>query len=315
MAVRNLLPGAKVADAAFPNANFPAALEAEGYEAFCGYLSSPTSNGKNWNAQRLGWFWNMGCGMFCEQYETIVLEGYSANNLKLGRQCEAMADSFGVPDNVPMWFAVDTSPFGHFSEIAASFQAYNDTNRRPIYAYCGSQCGEFLMDEGLIEGFHVPSAVSWSATSEPYNGTTVFTYNNGKNRWYLSPLANMRQFNSIDFAGSRIDPNVVLRPTPFWFPSEHDPIEPEEDMALTADDKQWIAATIQQTVFDVVLGLWREPEIHNYLTMHTGDDLNQIAGAVVAALPPPIPGPTGAVGPQGPPGPAPHGVFPAQVTL
>lgn len=223
MAVRMLQPGAKVADAAFPNANFPAQMAAEGIEAFCGYLSSPTDNGKNWDAERLEWFKTAGCGLFCEQYETIVLEGYSANNLKLGRQCQVMADALGAPDDAPLWFAVDTSPFGHFDAIAASFQAYKDTNRRPIYAYCGSQCGEFLMDEGLIEGFHVPSAVSWSATSDSLNGTTVFAYNNGRNRWYLSPLANMLQHNSVDFAGSRIDPNEVLRPTPFWFPGETPP--------------------------------------------------------------------------------------------
>jgi hypothetical protein len=290
MAVRMLQPGAKVADAAFPNANFPAQLAAEGYEAFCGYLSSPTSNGKNWTAQRLAWFVDFGCGMFCEQYETIVLTGYSAANLALGRQCQAMADSFGVPDDAPMWFAVDTSPFGHFSEIAASFQAYKDTNRRPLGAYAGSQCIDFLMDEGLIEYGHVPSAVSWSGTSAPADGVTVFTYNGGKNRYYLTPNAHMRQHNSIEFAGSRIDPNDVLRPTPFWFQGEVvPPIEPEEDdMTLTNEDKAWI----QQTVFNVCLGLWREPEMHNLMASGANDALRlqQLVNSLVtptAAAPDP----------------------------
>ncbi len=228
MAVRNLHRGAQVADAAFPNSSFPDALVASGYEGFCGYLSSPTGNPKNWSKLRLSWFKGsgLGLGLFCEQFETIVFQGYSPANLALGRQCEAMADAFGAPDDAPLWYAVDTSPFGHFTEIAASFEAYNDTTRRPVYAYCGSQCGEFLMDEGLVQGFHVPSAYSWSATQEPYNGTTVFFYNGTRNRWYLSPLANMLQHPSIDFFGSRIDANDVLRETPFWFPDEADPPPP-----------------------------------------------------------------------------------------
>lgn len=228
MGMRTLHKGAKVADAAFPNASFPAQLEADGYEGFCCYLSSPTTNGKNWNAQRLEWFKHFGCGMFCEQYETIVFTGYSAANLTLGRQCEAMANSFGVPLEAPMWFAVDTSPFGHFNEIAASFQAYQDTNRRPLAVYGGSQLIDFLIDEGLVKYGHVPAALSWSATNASLDGVTVFSYNGGRSRWYLTPHANMLQHPSIAYAGSRIDPNDVLRDTPFWVPAaeDKDPVPP-----------------------------------------------------------------------------------------
>ncbi len=97
--------------------------------------------------------------------------------------------------------------------------------------------------------------------------------------------------------GMNVDKNTLYKPMPFWSGYGTDKIDPVEDDVLTDDDKKWITserlasearmtAVARQVVFDVVLGLWREPEIHNYLTMHTDMDLNQIAAAVVAALPP-----------------------------
>ncbi len=98
--------------------------------------------------------------------------------------------------------------------------------------------------------------------------------------------------------GMQVDKNTLYKPMPFWTGyGPDDVLIPEEDMALTEEDKAWVtaervkseqrmAAMTQQIVFDVVLGLWREPEIHHYLTMHDNVDLTLIANAVVAALPP-----------------------------
>lgn len=220
----------KVADAAFPSAQMPVQLVSDGFEVLCGYLSSPTNNGKNWTSQRIEACTQagLGVGMFCEQFETIVLQGYSQANQAFGDQCERMANSFGYPDDCYMWYAVDTSPFGYEQQIVDSFRAYADTNHRPLGCYGGSQIIERLLSEGLIVAGHIPSAVAWSGTSRPYNGVDVFKYfvNGVEHHWYKTPLASMFQHNSEAYAGSRIDANDVLLPTPFWFPGEPDNPDP-----------------------------------------------------------------------------------------
>jgi hypothetical protein len=236
MGTRLIQPGLRrVADAAFPNSSFPAQLVADGFTGFATYLSSPTSNGKNWSPTRIAWFRDSGLGliMFCEQNETIVLGGYSAANVQLARQCEAMADAFGYPKDCPMWYAVDISPFGHENEIVEAFRAYKDNSSRPLGAYAGSQMIDRLMAEGLIEYGHIPSAASWSETSAPQNGTTVvFGYRDNSGRvhnMYITPNAHMRQHPSEPYSGSRIDANDVLKAFPAWFPAEPDnPTPPPE---------------------------------------------------------------------------------------
>jgi hypothetical protein len=99
-----------------------------------------------------------------------------------------------------------------------------------------------------------------------------------------------QRFGQKTYAGVTVDVNDLFKPMRFWNGDGPDTLDPVEDDVLTDADKAWFEETIQRIVFEQVLGLWREPEIHNYLVEHTTPDLNQIAQAVVAALPPSVVG-------------------------
>ena len=220
-----LQPGMRiVADAAFPPS--PQSLLDAGYQALASYLSTPVTQGKNWSPLEL-----VGCRqaglsmiMFAEQSEQTVLTGYSDANLLLGRTAQGMADSFGYPDECPIWFAVDLNAGGQFDKVFGAFRAYRETNHRPLGCYGGSQIIEALMDEGLCDYGHIAAAVSWSVTGAPVDNETVFFFRTGTNpngtpkgfNYYLTPRAHMRQYPSEAFAGTRIDPNDVDQSIPVW---------------------------------------------------------------------------------------------------
>ncbi len=82
--------------------------------------------------------------------------------------------------------------------------------------------------------------------------------------------------------GMSVDRNTLYKPMKFWSGYGLDRIEPEDDVPLTDSDKEWII----NTVHSVVLSLWRSDEVHTYLTMHTPEDLAEIAGAVAAEVTP-----------------------------
>lgn len=215
-------PGSRVvADAAFPPA--PGALVDAGYQALASYLSTPTTQSKNWSPRELVAAKRAGLGiiMFVEQAESTILTGYSPQNIALGRQGQTMADNFGVPDDNPLWMAVDINAAGQFDKVFGAFTAYRETISRPLGVYGGSQIIEALLDAGLADYGHIAAALSWSITGAPVNGETVFFFQTGPGRgfnYYLTPRASMRQYPSEPFAGSRIDPNDVNLAIPVWRP-------------------------------------------------------------------------------------------------
>jgi hypothetical protein len=225
--------GTKGADAAYPPD--PSTWDFE----WCGrYVSTPDSNSKNLTEAEITRVAvaDKGLAYFVEQAEGTPVNSTLDDDKALAKQAVKLANRFGLPKLCPFWYAVDTSPFGHFDVIAESFRVYRDlSDGWPVAAYVGSQCGEYLVDLGLIDYFHIPSAASWSETSDPQNGTTVvFGYRDKGGRvhnMYISPLASLRQYPSEPFAGSRIDRNDTLLPTPMWFPGrdEAPPVPPHED--------------------------------------------------------------------------------------
>jgi hypothetical protein len=95
--------------------------------------------------------------------------------------------------------------------------------------------------------------------------------------------------HDVSHIGVAVDEDVTVKPYPFWSGyGPNDPIKPEEGdtVPLNADDLNAISSTlqpvIQTTVFNVVLGLWREPEIGNILA----GNAQKGAAAALAANPP-----------------------------
>lgn len=235
-------PGTPGADAAFP----PAARVWTVDKVWMGrYVSTPDGNSKNLTAGEIDAIAEAdgGIAYFVEQAEGTPINSTVEDDKALARQAVKLAKRFGLPIECPFWYAVDTNPTGHMPAIIESFQVYRDLSEGwPVGAYIGSHGGEELLDLGLIDYFHIPSAASWSETSEPINGTTVvFGYRDGSGRvhnMYISPRASLRQHPSIPYAGTRIDPNDTLLATPMWFPGR-EPLDPQED-DMTPEEHQML---------------------------------------------------------------------------
>lgn len=229
-------PGSRGADAAFPPA--AAVWTGDGIVWMGRYVSTPDGNPKNLTEGEIDAVAaaDGGLAYFVEQAEGTPTNSTLEDDRTLARQAAKLAKRWGLPKQCPFWYAVDTSPFGHMPQLIDSFGVYRDeSDGWPVGAYIGSQGGEQLMDLGLIDYFHIPSAASWSETSAPQNGTTVvFGYRDNGGRvhnMYISPLASVRQHASIPYFGTRIDPNDTLLATPMWFPGREPVDPPEDDMA------------------------------------------------------------------------------------
>lgn len=242
-------PGSKVIiDAAYPPPTSSWGI------AGCGrYSSTNPNNPKNLkdsevdDAERH----DKGLLFFVEQAEQTPVNSTLEDDKALARAAVAQATRQGLPHDSPMWYAVDTSPFGFFDTIANSFEVYRDISGGwPTACYGGSQLIEYLMERGLITYGHIPAALSWSVTSAPENGTTVFKIPGSSLRWYRTPAAHMRQYPSTTYQGAGVDFNDALQDVPAWFPGRTAP--PEEEFLSTTqfDILMKRLAEVQQAVAD-----------------------------------------------------------------
>lgn len=270
-----LAPDMNGADAAFPPAP---STWIQRFPWMGRYVSSPDSNPKNLKQAEVDAIAAVdgGIAYFVEQSESTVLGG-DAGNRALARQAVKLADRFGLPAGCPFWYAVDVAPNGRYDVIARSFEVYNEEtpDHWPVAGYVGSRCGDFLLERGLIQYMHLPGATSW------WEG-------------YRSPNAHLRQYPSEPYAGTRIDRNDVLLPTPMWFPGR-EAAEPKEN-DMTPDECRAIVDPQFAAIWEVLTKppAGTDPPLPSmqwstFLTWDTvakGQLAKQIAAAVVAALPP-----------------------------
>lgn len=231
--------GTWLCDAAFPPAGW--------WEDFpgCGrYYSIPTSNPKNLtNAEIEQAIANdAGFMLFVEQSETTPTTGSRDANIRLADQGTAMALDHGAPPGTPLMFAVDTEARPYMDNVRANFVLYRERvpAEFPLWAYIGSDGIDQLIEDGTIDGGHIPAALSWSSTSRPVDNVEVFRHPQGFN-YYLTPAASMLQYPSQSYRGGRIDRNRAIgrRPVPVWYPGRS--LEPQEDEDMLPEQAQQLA--------------------------------------------------------------------------
>lgn len=228
-----------MADAASPPR--ASALAEAGYKGICRYGSTPRNNFKNLRLDEMpGYMFFKLCLIANgEQSETTWQSGYSDANIRLAKATYDIFKEVGYPDWAPIPFSLDTDVRPGDQRAWGAFKAYKDTVPNPLWCYGGSQIIEWLAAEGLVVGGWVASALWWSRTPDPVDNVNVFQYKAGLTRfnYYITPLANFRQYNSINFDGTRIDPNDALRDTAVWYPGDDKvdpphPVHQEEDMPI-----------------------------------------------------------------------------------
>lgn len=287
--------GTWLADAASPPGGW--------WEDFPGmgrYYSIPTSNWKNLTDAEIAaraQADDAGFMLFVEQSETTPTTGSRAANIALADQGTAMALDHGAPPGTPLMFAVDTEARPYMDNVRANFVLYRQRvpNEFPLWAYAGSHVIDQLIEDGTIDGGHIPAALSWSSTSQPVDNDTVFRHPQGFN-YYITPAASMLQYPSEPYRGGRIDRNRAIgsRPVPVWYPGrsldpQEDDMTPEQDQRL-ANCEQFIGEIWKVLTVPVA----EIPNDHgmqwNLITLldnivFKDHVVNRIADAVVAKLP------------------------------
>jgi hypothetical protein len=292
-------------DAAFPPS--PAACAGDGGRFMMRYYAPVlATNAKNMKpGEPMQWAQaGIAVGINGEWSAATMLGGTSSNTT-LGKAVRQGCDRDGVPDTVPIWWSMDTQcdpPQYDASRFA--WDAYRATNpNNPFGVYGGSQYCEWCVQEGYADLIWMANAPYWSRVIGSRDGEadneTTFRFPHDTNQpfqfnYYVSPLTNVRQIGGKTIDGAAVDINTALLDTPFWFPgqdlppSEDDLTGPEHDALMTIQD---FVGHIFNGLFLPVEGT-SDPAMQ-WCSILTYDRLakddryvNQIAAAVVAALPP-----------------------------
>lgn len=198
-----LSPGDVVLDYSYGRPD-PAAMVAAGVRAVCRYISNQASRKNLTDVERDGLFAaGLGILLVFEEAASSPLQG-AVYGVKHGTAAGAMARALGYPESVPLIIAAQDMSLlpAQWGTVADYVKAFRAAAGWPIlYAYCGTNIGNWLVGAGLIHGIWKPAAGSWS--SDRNDSAVVVEQLFG----YVHP--------GVAGLGS-VDDNTVLKPLTVW---------------------------------------------------------------------------------------------------